>query len=184
MATNKKIGDLTAATTAALTDLCVLLVGGLARKMTLTNLKTVLGVLPFSGAVVKLTTNETLTTATAVPWDAAVYDDSAGDDWWTSGAATRLTVPAGVAKVRLTWNWNLTAVHADIQVWPEKNGSPVDGGGYQRGQGSVVGSSGGSAVIEVSEGDYFELFPTFSSGSPVFRSDTVGSTFFAIEKVA
>ncbi len=44
MADNKKIDGLTAATTAALSDLCVLLVSGLARKMTLTNLKTVLGV--------------------------------------------------------------------------------------------------------------------------------------------
>ena len=44
MADNKKVPGLTEATTAALTDLCVLAVGGLARRMTLTNLKTVLGI--------------------------------------------------------------------------------------------------------------------------------------------
>lgn len=135
---------------------------------------------PFKGAVVKLTTNETLTTIVPVPWDAAVSDEGG---WWVIGSPTKLTVPTGVTRVRVTWNWNLTAAHADLQVFPEKNGSPFDGGGYNRQQGAGVGIFGGSAIVEVVAGDFFELVPTFSSGSPIFRADTVGSTFFAIEAV-
>lgn len=133
--------------------------------------------LPFSGAAVKLTSNETLTTDVGVSWDAEVYDIG---DWFAIGTPKALVVPTGVTRVMLTWNTNLVAAHADIQIFLEKNGAKVDGGGYSRMQTSGVGVSGGSAVLEVVAGDSFELVPTFGSGTPAFRSDTVGSTFFSI----
>ena len=57
----------------------------------------------FRGALVKLTADEPIADSTdvAIPRDAAVYDT---DAFWSAGNPTRLTVPAGVAKVRLKGN--------------------------------------------------------------------------------
>ena len=104
MATNKKIGDLTAATTAALTDLCVLLVGGLARKMTLTNLKTVLGVgatpLPLLHVRDEQTANTDAGTFTSGAWRTRALNTSKTNTiTGASLASNQITLPAGTYEI-------------------------------------------------------------------------------------
>jgi hypothetical protein len=41
----------------------------------------------------------------AIPWDATVYDT---DAFWSAGNPARLTVPAGISKVRLKGNIDWT----------------------------------------------------------------------------
>lgn len=192
MADNKKIPGLTEATTAALTDEAVLAVSGLARRMSLTNLKTVLGILPsFQGALVKLTSDEALASGAvlAIPWDAEVYDEGG---WWTSGAATRLTVPTGVTRVRLTGTVaivsGLTADRFLVRLQKNDDASatlqvaqdldPITGG-------PVLSIS--SPVLTVVAGDFFELEAFQDSGGSV-DIDAVGASsetrsFFGIEAV-
>jgi hypothetical protein len=61
----------------------------------------------FRGALVQLTADEAVAASTdaAIPWDAIVYDT---DAFWSAGNPTRLTVPAGVSKVRLKGNIDWT----------------------------------------------------------------------------
>ena len=58
----------------------------------------------FSGALLYLTANETITdsTATAIPWDAAEYNT--GSAFWAIGDPTKLVIPAGVSLVQLGFN--------------------------------------------------------------------------------
>ena len=57
----------------------------------------------FQGALVRLTADEPVADSTdvAIPWDATVNDT---DAFWSAGNPTRLTVPAGLSKVRLNGN--------------------------------------------------------------------------------
>ena len=136
--------------------------------------------LPFKGALVKLTGDETLTTTVPIPWDAEIYDIG---DWFTLGSATRLTVPVGTTRVRLTASINMTAPSTDMQWHIEKNGARVEGGGLQRDDATALSITYVTGIMEVVAGDFFELVPTFGSGSPVLRSDIFGATHFSTEAI-
>lgn len=140
--------------------------------------------LPFRGALVRRTTNFSVSTTGAyvpISWQSAVYDS---DTFWDAGQATRLTVPAGVTKVRLTGNieWQTSPTSQLVEI--RKNGGAVVGGGSF----IVRGDSGysnqmrniASAVLPVVAGDWFEL-AVFVSASGELRS--LERTWFAIEVV-
>jgi hypothetical protein len=59
------------------------------------------------GALIRLTADEPVADSTdvAIHWDAIVCDK---DTFWSAGNPTRLTVPSGVAKVRLKSNVDWT----------------------------------------------------------------------------
>ena len=135
--------------------------------------------IPFKGAMVKLTADETLTTTVAIPWDAEVYDVG---DFFTLGSATRLTVPAGITRAQLTAGLGMNPA-ASISWHVEKNGARVEGGGLQTDDATATAATYITGVLEVVAGDFFELIPTFASGSPVLRSDVTGATHFSIEAV-
>src|SRR5690606_36744006 len=94
----------------------------------------------------------------AVPWQSAGYDS---DAFWDAGQPSRLTIPAGVTKVRIVGNieWQTSPTSQLVEV--RKNGNSVPGGGAV----IVRGDSGysnqmrnlSSAVLPVSAGDWFEL---------------------------
>lgn len=117
--------------------------------------------LPFRGALLRRSTNFSVATTgvyVAVPWQSAEYDS---DTFWNAGQPSRLTIPAGVTKVRIVGNieWQTSPTSQLVEV--RKNGNSVLGGGSF----IVRGDSGysnqmrnlASAVLPVSAGDWFEL---------------------------
>lgn len=116
----------------------------------------------------------------AVTWQAADFDTSA---FWNAGAPTRLTVPSGVTKVKLSggvrWVSNTTGSRL-ITLF--KNGASVAGRFSQQSLTGVIDQSGVSADIPVVAGDYFEMIVFQSSGGAlnITASDV---TWFQIEVV-
>jgi len=140
--------------------------------------------LPFRGALVRRTTNFSVSTTgayVAVPWQSAVYDIGA---IWDAGQPTRLTVPAGVTKVRLTGNieWQTSPTSQLVEI--RMNGGAVIGGGsfITRGDSGYSNQMRNiaSAVLPVVAGDWFEL-TVFVSASGELRG--MERTWFALEVV-
>lgn len=140
--------------------------------------------LPFRGALLRRTANYTISTTAAyvaIPWQSAVYDT---DAFWSAGQPTRLTVPAGVTKVRLTANieWQTSPTSQLVEI--RKNGGAVVGGGSF----IVRGDSGysnqmrniASAVLPVAAGDWFDLAVYIGTAGEL-RS--LERTWFALEVV-
>lgn len=121
---------------------------------------------PWKGARVKRTTNLSLASgiATTLAWQAAELDTTA---FWSAGAPTRLTVPAGVTKVRITANARFDAASAGArQILIFKNGATFNG----RGAIQMAGQTNAelnivSAVVPVVAGDFFECQAFQGSGS-------------------
>lgn len=129
----------------------------------------------FRGALVTKSANQTTadyTTATAISWNTEVggYDtDNIHDN---SIQNTRLTVPTGVTKVSLAGQADLASVTADqwVLLTIRKNGSPAYVGAGR--QASEIGASAPTiqartADIDVTAGDYFELFMQIESDNSV-----------------
>lgn len=161
------INSLTGKTTPILADSVAIVdsaASNVNKKATLTALRAAMSGLRTR---VSLTAAESIAnnTNTAIPWDTADVDELAA---WSSGAATRLTVPSGITKVRLAANLgfatNVTGIRR-VQLF--KNGTTVAGQFYQ----DVVGNSTSqtvhnvhSAILTVTAGDYFECMVLQSSG--------------------
>ena len=151
---------------------------GNSRKLTLADLKTFINTdptvvpssQPWRGCRAYRTSNTTgVTTGSAISWNASTLDT---DSIWSSGAASRLTVPSGVTKVRLFWSVAYEALLTAGSVFarPQKNGAAF---GTTEHYGSDIGrqgttgfndntSHGFSGVLSVVGGDYFELLAIFS----------------------
>ncbi|PTI10685.1 hypothetical protein BU096_00495 [Staphylococcus xylosus] len=137
----------------------------------------------FMGAMVKLDTNISLNTKTTlyVPWQSALYNTSG---FWNPTNPTRLTVPKGVSKVRLSanvlWASNATGMRL-LRV--KQNGNYMPGLPYiLKSAETTTGTQGNSGVIPVKEGDYFELEVRHEAGVAIdFRADPY--TWFSIEVV-
>lgn len=146
------------------------------------------GGVAFSGAQASLASSIVSPTPPyAIAWDTEVYDT---ETWYSAGQPSRMTVPAGVTRVRLTAVVSLTTTAPDhLLVIITKNGvvtlaSP--------GIVSIDEETAGFAAHQVTfstpavpvvEGDYFEVV-VYSSTLGVI--DTVQSEVsnFSIEKVS
>ena len=147
------------------------------------------GAFPFSGALVDLAADETTADyipAKAVPFDAETYDIGGWHDNSTNN--TRLTVPAGVTKVRVVGSLivALTTTSDDFYgIAIYKNGAQVYIGNVEQRSKIATGTvkfAISSHVHEVVAGDYFELF--FESGgdaSVTVQSDRSSFSIQAIE---
>jgi uncharacterized protein YjlB len=140
--------------------------------------------MPWKGASVSLTANESIANATVteVPFDQADKDIGG---WWDSAAPTRLTVPAGITKVRLHAGFLWDAVTGDrcfLRII--MNGATVSGGGGSDldQQYSQLSQSHATPTIVVSEGDYFEVQAYQNSGIAA-NLLTNNNTYFSIEAV-
>ena len=143
--------------------------------------------LGFSGAMVNLTNHVATAhnTALIVPWEAEVYDVGG---WWAGGDPTKLTVPAGVDRVRLSLSlgWESNDVGYRV-VMTYKNGATHqnEGGAWIR---RVYGALGSAAVITFTSGvisvvptNYFEVRGIqTSTGALNYEKDF---SYFSIEKV-
>lgn len=137
----------------------------------------------FIGAMVKLDTNISLNTKTTlyVPWQSALYNTSG---FWNPTNPTRLTVPKGVKKVRVSANvlWASNATGSRL-LRVKQNGNYMPGLPYVLKTAETTSATqGNSGVIPVKEGDYFELEVRHEAGVAIdFRADPY--TWFSIEAV-
>ena len=153
--------------------------------------KIVLNQIPWKGgAMVELTSAETITISvdTAMPWDQIEYDT---DSFWAGGQPTRLTIPAGVTRVRLhaciSWEAEATMVPSYRQVRFKKDGAYTSQG--LAGQSVLVSTDFNGAIIYtectspplvVTAAQYFEVFVlhTHTTSTDVNADE---QTYFGIE---
>ncbi len=136
----------------------------------------------FRGALVSKNAQQTINTGavTALTWQTVGYDTSS---FFSAGANTRLTVPAGVSYVRALANFNWVAGNFRRTVLIRKNGLDFIGQGrtdFLSGL-SIEGSIGVvSAVVSVVATDYFEAY-AFQNSAGDQKIDNIPGTWFAIE---
>ncbi len=137
---------------------------------------------PFRGALVYRTTSQSIPSATdtAMSWQAEIYNVG---NWWTSESPTRLTVPSGVSRVRLTANLEWQASFPDLSMFCIlKNGTTFYGYPVSRSTGSSGGGQNISTpVVSVSPGNYFEMIVYHGNASA--QNTNITPTWFAIEAV-
>jgi hypothetical protein len=146
----------------------------------------------YNGAVAYLTSDQSIANAVsafvAISFSAA---DQVGSVWWSAGAPTRLTVPSGVTKVRLYASCQWATQAAGIRrVRSFKNGGGTPGArAVGVSQPAVSGfptdMHGGSPVIDVVAGDYFEMMVHQNSGVAVNATNATASsgTWMSIEAI-
>ena len=176
-----KVSALTEVTALADTDEFLVNDGGISKRITAKNLGAV-----HRGALVTLAADQTATnytTAAAVPFDEEAYDTDTIHDNSTNN--TRLTVPTDVIKVQLSGNVVVTLTTAE--KW---HNLTIRKGGVLNYIGSSDTYSGGlnrtdisinisSPVLEVSAGEYFELFLRIETDTSVTVIDD--RSWFAME---
>ena len=139
----------------------------------------------FSGASVYKNTSQSIATGTAVTatWQVEDFDV---DGYWSSGAATRLTIPTGksgkfVISGRLTYTHNATGMRA---ISLSKNGSGLGGPNVQTVTESGIGVGvTASWIVNAVATDYFELVYNQRSGSTL-TSEPGGGIYYDIFSIA
>lgn len=183
---NKQISELTAVGGMDGTELFHLIdASGNSRKVTLDELKTFVNTdpsivpssAPYRGARAYRTANLNISNgvSTAISWMSdAAPDGRDTDGIWNIGSPNRLVVPTGVTKVRLaanlSWANNSTGFRS---TWMMKNGATFHGRPLDvRVGNSTTSLNIATAVIDVTSGDYFELWVYQNSGSTLALSAT------------
>ena len=137
----------------------------------------------YHGALMKLNGNKSLAASSylLVPWGGSVYNTGG---WWSTSNPSRLTVPSGVTKVRISASilWE-SSDSGYRQLRIKKNGQYSYGLPYDRYTAiSTSGHTGQSAVVEVTAGDYFEL-EVYHTASPAVALREDPYTWMSIEAV-
>lgn len=81
-----------------------------------------------------------------------------------AGSPTGLTLPASVTKVKANLDWTLGGT-GYRHVWIHKNCAPFFGAARESDEGDAGAQGIGSAVVDVTPGDYFELIAHQTSGA-------------------
>ena len=142
---------------------------------------------PWRGATAYFTSDpaaQDFNSAKIMSWDAVENDT---DGFWNISNPTRLTVPAGITKVRIHSNLEMNATGLDganIFIAIIKNNARAYRGGGTRGgnQGftNMLGELS-TGVVDVVEGDYFELQLQLSGQTSEVLSS--GECYFQIEVI-
>ena len=133
----------------------------------------------FRGALLRLTADKSIPSGvrTVIDWDSPVYDTS---NFWSADNPSRLTVPIGVSKVRLTtficWQNNNNGERS-INIY--KNGNPTWFGraADRRAASGNSETTISTAVVEVAAGDYFEVAVMQTSGVALSVLHEAGTSF-------
>ncbi len=140
--------------------------------------------LPFKGALVTKSGTQSIANASNVDvtWQTAIYDT---DSFYSAGSPTKLTVPAGVTRVRLSGviDWAATTSQNKRSVLIVKNDAGFDGFGQNVRIDSSTASDEQrqtvvSAIVDVDEGDFFEILVRQTSGG---GKNIETNSWFAIE---
>jgi len=133
-------------------------------------------------ALVKRITNQTLSAniATKILWTAEEADVGGWHD--TDRLHSRLTVPAGVFKVRVGFGIRTEATHTGwLYASIGMNGESFNGRSLVRmASANEDTATAWSSIIDVTEGDYFEVTVIAENGCDIGSST---SSWFAIEEV-
>jgi hypothetical protein len=184
---NTKTSDETAASALDGTELVRIVQTGNSRRTTTQAIADLGTGAAFSGALVKKANDQNTadyTTATAITWDSEVYDEGGWHESVTN--PSRLTVPSGVTRVRVSTGVVLGNVTGDLWVLLSiRKGGSASFDGYTAHR-SETGSSPHvtitSPVYAVSAGDYFEAFLQLETDTSI--TVTAATAWFAIEKVS
>lgn len=139
----------------------------------------------FDGALMQLTAgNQSITqdTDTPINWTSPVFDTKG---FWSSGAPSRLTIPAGISEIRLAGNLNWASDVDLKQLIMWKNGALFAGAARLFGESNIASAwsmNGTGAVIQVVEGDYFELIARIGGAGAVDINASI-DTWFSLEVV-
>jgi hypothetical protein len=144
--------------------------------------------LRFKGCMITLAAAQPIpnTTATVVTWGAEFYDTNTFHNLVTN--PSRITIPAGVTKVRLIANIQFISNAVGYRsVNIIKNGSATEPGKPNISQNAVNGTvtslNISSPVLPVVEGDYFEVQVTQTSGDVLNIQNGDFRTWFAMEVI-
>lgn len=144
---------------------------------------------PFKGCRVRDASIQALTLATdnAINWDTEDFDTDVFHDTVTNN--TRITIPAGVTKVILSANLELsTPSSGTIHAWFRKDGAGASPGwGGQSEGGAITGDdlmSMTTGVIEVAAGDFFEVMVNPSVTGQLEFSEASSFSVVAVESSA
>lgn len=191
---NKELLELTAAGTLGGTESFYIVDDdGNSRRLSLADLKAFVNTdptivpssVPWRGARVRRTSDLSVTTGvtTNVAWQTATIDT---DSIWSGGAPTRLTVPAGVTKVRLFAGVRFASGSTGSrQVIMFMNGATFQGRGalhVPAVTSQPVEINVASGAITVVAGDYFEAIAFHTQGSALAVASHE-STWFEMEIV-
>jgi len=141
----------------------------------------------YNGALIVLGTDQSISdsSATNISFTSADYDTLS---FWSAGSPTRITIPSGVSKVRLSAELQYAANATGARTFQiNKNGSGVyNGRASVNGSAASTSTSGfgmncSTAVINVSAGDYFEVNTSQNSGGSLAAQG--GRTWLAIEVI-
>ena len=143
----------------------------------------------FRGAMARKAANQTgadYTTATPVTWDQEVYDTDGFHDNATN--PSRITIPAGASKVRLSAQviagnmtadeWFFASIRKNGAAGTDWNGvgRSLTESGFTSAVANIV-----SGVTPVSAGDYFEVYAQVEADTSI--DIFAGSSWFAVEVV-
>lgn len=180
---DKKISDLTAATSVSDGDFLIIEnSGGNSRKVDRANFRQ-----KHRGALVTKAADQTAanyTAGAAVAWDLEDYDTDAIHDTVTNN--TRLTVPSGVTKVRLSCNFSLSSLTVNLwtRVVIQKGGTGAYVGVATQQvevNAAIALFSCTSPILTVVAGNYFEVVLTVSTDTSI--TVEANESWFAMEIV-
>lgn len=120
------------------------------------------------GALATLTGSQSIpnNAGAILSWGGVDYDDAG---IWSAGSPTRLTVPAGITRVRLTANIEWANASTGIRrLTVRKNGAAIGPAGYSSTYATTAGNivqGVAGAVVEVTAGQFFDLVAFQSSGA-------------------
>lgn len=117
-------------------------------------------------------------TSGVLNWNNEVVDT---DGFYSSGSPSRLTVPTGISRVRVTANLETESYTGNVLIEIRKNGSLVTGCVKKiSGKGALKLLNLATPPLEVSSGDYFELFVQTAVAHSI---QPAPFTWFCIEEV-
>ena len=135
------------------------------------------------GALLRLTASKSIpnNTRTVIDWDSPIYDTS---NFWSASKPSRLTVPIGVSKVRLTtsicWGQNNNGVRV-VNICKNGAASWFGRAVDRRAASGHSETTISTPVVEVAAGDYFEVSVLQDSG--VALDVVTSGTSFSIEVI-
>lgn len=138
------------------------------------------GSVAFQGALVTKSAVQNITGAATATWNTETYDYGGWHDNVTNNS--RLTVPTGVSRVRVTAVLRRASATDQIFARIAKNGTNIDALGAGGADTDTAGADTVnlvSAVLEVVPGDYFEIEVTMG-----VTADLAAESWFAIDNVA
>lgn len=135
------------------------------------------------GTLVKRSSNQSIaaSTDTAVIWESAFYNNFS---IWSGGSPTRLTVPNGVIKVRLTGNirWQNSGTSTRF-IYVRKNGSTISASSSKNAS-LTAQDNITTPILNVTAGDYFEFIAYQTEAGAINIEPNSDEVSFGLEIVA